>query len=91
VSIAQETDDMLDVAYTAKEGTVHFVLFEGLSGFYSYFVNTALGEQGMLFVFLCCVAVDSPLPFVLYPGVLALSPTCLLFSCRAVSLLSPAG
>jgi hypothetical protein len=91
VSIAQETDDMLDVAYTAKEGTVHFVLFEGLSGFYSYFVNTALGEQGMLFVFLCCVAVDSPLPFVLYPGVLALSPTCLFFSCRAVSLLSPAG
>jgi len=37
---------MIDVAYTAKEGDVHFVLFAGLSGFYSYFVNTALGVQG---------------------------------------------
>jgi rhamnogalacturonan endolyase len=37
---------MLDVAYTANEGAVHFVLFTGLTGFYSYFINTGLGEQG---------------------------------------------
>ncbi|KAL7269827.1 hypothetical protein RUND412_007486 [Rhizina undulata] len=45
-TIHRQTSDMLDVAYTATEGIVHFVLFTGLAGFYSYFVNTALGEQG---------------------------------------------
>ncbi|KAI5856370.1 polysaccharide lyase family 4, domain III-domain-containing protein [Tricharina praecox] len=46
VTITSRTSRMLDVAYTSKEGDIHFVLFTGLSGFYSYFVNTALGVQG---------------------------------------------
>lgn len=37
---------MLDVSYNAIEGSVHFVLFNGLPGFYSYFVNAALGSRG---------------------------------------------
>lgn len=45
-TVYKQTQDTLDVGYEAKEGTVHFVLMTGLDGFYSYFVNTALGVQG---------------------------------------------
>lgn len=45
-TVYRQTKDMLDVSYEAKEGFVHFVLMTGLDGFYSYFVNKALGVQG---------------------------------------------
>lgn len=36
--------DFIDVAFTANEGDMHWVIFTGLPGAYQYFVNVALPE-----------------------------------------------
>lgn len=44
--IIQQTDSMLEVAYNSYLGTVHYILFSGLPGFYQYVVNANLGTVG---------------------------------------------
>lgn len=38
--------DWIDVAFTANEGYMHWVIFSGLPGAYQYFVNKALPDLG---------------------------------------------
>lgn len=46
VEVVDETATKIDVAFYAFEGELHLVLFKGLNGFYSYFVNRNLPLLG---------------------------------------------
>ena len=45
-SIASSGPDFIDVAFTAREGTFHWVIRDNLAGAYQYFVNHALPTLG---------------------------------------------
>ncbi|ANZ76280.1 BA75_03275T0 [Komagataella pastoris] len=52
ITITDQTENMIDLSFNAYEGEHHMVLFQGLDGFYSYFVNKnlpTLGEFRTLF------------------------------------------
>src|SRR5258707_2485613 len=41
--VTTNTAQMVDIAYISDWGELHYVVFSGLSGFYSYFVATNIG------------------------------------------------
>lgn len=46
IHIEDIDSNKIDVSFNADEGEHHLVLFKGLNGFYSYFVNKALPDLG---------------------------------------------